>query len=79
MIKPTFTVDTREFDRTLNEYINLRVKKSIDWLINFKAFRIALKAEDYTRRADYQKMANELGVKLRTVQKGKRKGKLTMR
>ena len=79
MIKPTFTVDTREFDRVLKQYVDVNLKQSLAEIINTKAFYIARGAARLTPRADYQKMAKELGVKLRAVSSGKRKGKLTMR
>ena len=77
-VTPTFKVDTREFDKTLKQYTEVNLKQSLAEIFNTKAWRIALRAAELTPRADYQKMANELGVTLRTVQTGKRAGTKTM-
>ena len=72
-----FSINTKEFSRTLAKYLELN-KRDAAFLVNSKAWMIARGAARYTRRADYASIARELGVELRTIQKGRRAGTLTM-
>ncbi len=74
----TFKVDTREFNTTLAKF-SVHTKRTFTQLINKKAYYVARRAIWYTHKADYQKMANELGQILRLVKSGSRSGKLTMK
>ena len=76
-MQPKFKIDTREFQKVLLQYKNAGKKIFAD-VLNIKAYFIARGAIRLTPRADYKKFTAELGVKTRTVTKGKRKGRPTM-
>ncbi len=70
-------MDRREFDRTLKEYVQLN-KRDNKSLMDTKGYRIALKAQAATPKADAAKIDAELGVigfSVRQVTRGKNKGK----
>ena len=73
----TFTINTKEFSKTLSKYLEYN-KRDAAFLVNDRAWKVARGAANLTKRADYSLIAQELGVALRTVQKGRRAGGLTM-
>jgi hypothetical protein len=76
-LKPTFKIDSREFNKTLAAYTKSG-KKILADVINQKAFFIARGATRLTPRADYKKFAAQLGIATRPVDKGKRIGRPTI-
>ena len=76
-MKPQIKLDTREFDAAIRDYMRTSKKVLAD-VLNQKAYFIARGASRLTPRANYQRIAKELGVKLRTISTGKRAGTKTM-
>jgi hypothetical protein len=74
----TFRINSTEFDAALRKYASLTKKVPAE-ICNKKAYFIVRRAIWHTHKADYQKMADQLGQVLRTVQSGKRAGRLTMK
>lgn len=70
-------VNLAEFNAALKRYLD-HTSKDLAYVLNQKAFFIARGATRNIRRANYSKIAKQLGVKLRRVRKGKRAGSLTM-
>jgi hypothetical protein len=79
-MKPTFKLNTREFDATLKRYMALS-KRTPKEVTDTKGFFIARAASRLTDRANYQKMANELGQELKVYsgKRASRQGRLTMK
>jgi len=70
-MKPTFKLDTREFDRTMRRYVQLS-SRDPKQITDTKGFFIARRATVETKKADKDKIASQLGrlIKVRGI-KGK--------
>ena len=77
-LQPTIRINTDEFIRNLRTYVTLRIKESLDQIINRKMLFVIRRTRALTPKADRSKISAELGA-TSTQRVSKKSGKLKWR